>query len=47
MSDGKPTKPAKEKPNAYNKALGLLVRRREQSARGTENQARSQRIQPR
>ncbi|HQZ62856.1 MAG: regulatory protein RecX [Xanthomonadales bacterium] len=32
MSDGKPTKPAKEKPNAYNKALGLLVRR-EQSAR--------------
>jgi len=32
LSDGKPTKPAKEKPNAYNKALGLLVRR-EQSAR--------------
>ncbi len=32
MSDDKPAKPAKEKPSAYNKALGLLVRR-EQSER--------------
>ncbi len=32
MSDDKPAKPEKEKPSAYNKALGLLVRR-EQSAR--------------
>lgn len=32
MSDNKPAKPEKEKPSAYNKALGLLVRR-EQSAR--------------
>ena len=32
MSSDKPTKSAKEKPNAYSKALGLLVRR-EQSAR--------------
>lgn len=32
MSDDKPAKSAKEKPSAYNKALGLLVRR-EQSER--------------
>ncbi len=32
MSDDKPVKSAKEKPSAYNKALGLLVRR-EQSER--------------
>jgi len=32
LGDDKPAKPAKEKPSAYNKALGLLVRR-EQSAR--------------
>lgn len=32
MNNDKPPKPAKEKPSAYNKALGLLVRR-EQSER--------------